>query len=139
MKGTRYNSEIDWLAWTVIIFTALICSIPIFLGLMALGVVLIVFFVLLELVAFYGTYYEICEDELIIRSFYRKEIYPIDEIKEIKPTDSWLAAAASSLTKRIAITFNRGIKRGSLPLIISPRNQIEFIRQLQSINGNIEA
>lgn len=136
--STKYKSAIDWIVWSVISFTALVCSIPIFMGETVLGIIIMAFFVLMELLGILGVYYEISGDVLIVHSFCRKEIYPIDEIKEIKPTKSWLAAPASSLTKRIAITFNRGVKRGSLPLIISPEKQHEFTRQLLLINGKIK-
>ncbi|WP_290147489.1 PH domain-containing protein [uncultured Duncaniella sp.] len=64
---------------------------------------------------------------------------PIDKIKEIKPTKSVLSSPATSLTHRLAITFtNRKILKSSIPLIISPVRQEEFIRHLLSINPEIK-
>lgn len=90
------------------------------------------------LVTFLSIYYKIDGDKLVVYTFFVPTAYPIDKIKEIKPTESILSAPATSLTHRLAITFtDRKILKSYTPLIISPVRQDEFIRQLLSINPEI--
>ena len=80
---------------------------------------------------FIGTYYRIDGNKLVVYSLFIPTAYPIDKIKEIKPTKSVLSAPATSLSHRLAITFtDRKILKSYIPLIISPVRQEEFIRQL---------
>ena len=58
--------------------------------------------------------------------------YDINQIRKIKDTNSILAAPAASLD-RIEIYFIQQ----KTPLIISPKDKNDFIRNLQSINPNI--
>ena len=104
-----------------------------------LAIIMTALFVMIEVCAFLSTYYVISGDELKVHSSFRVTTYPIAAIREIKPTNSWLAAPAASLSNRIAVTFTResGLNR-SIPLIISPSRQAEFIRRLQSINPEID-
>jgi hypothetical protein len=91
------------------------------------------------LVTLLSIYYRIDGDKLVVYSFFIPASYPIDKIKEIKPTKSVLSSPATSLTHRLAITFtDRKILKSSMPLIISPARQDEFIRQLLSINPGIK-
>lgn len=93
-------------------------------------------FVLLTLI---GIYYRIDGDKLVVYTFVIPTAYPIDKIKEIKPTKSVLSSPATSLTHRLAITFtDRKILKSSIPLIISPVRQEEFIRKLLTINPKIK-
>lgn len=91
------------------------------------------------LVTFLSVYYKIDGDMLVVYSFFIPTAYPIGKIKDIKPTKSVLSSPAPSLTHRLAITFtDRKILKSSIPLIISPVRQDEFIRQLLSINPDIQ-
>ena len=91
------------------------------------------------LLTFIGIYYRIDGDKLVVYSFFVPTAYPIDKIKEIKPTKSVLSAPATSLSHRLAITFtDRKILKSSIPLIISPVHQEEFIQQLLSVNPEIK-
>jgi len=93
-------------------------------------------FVLLGLI---GTFYKIDGNKLVVYSFFVPTAYPIDKIKEIKPTKSILSSPATSLTHRIAITFSdRKVLKSSIPLIISPTRQESFIQQLLAINPEIK-
>lgn len=93
-------------------------------------------FVLLTLI---GIYYRIDGDKLVVYTFVIPTAYPIDKIKEIKPTKSVLSSPATSLTHRLAITFtDRKILKNSIPLIISPVRREEFIRKLLTINPEIK-
>ena len=91
------------------------------------------------LVTFLSIYYRIDGDKLVVYTFFIPTAYPIDKIKEIKPTKSVLSSPATSLSHRLAITFtDRKILKSSIPLIISPVRQDEFIRQLLSPKSSIE-
>ncbi len=93
-------------------------------------------FVLLTLL---GCYYRIDGENLVVYSFFIPTVYPINKIKSIKPTKSILSAPAISLIHRIAITFtDRKVLKSSMPLVISPVRQDEFIVQLRSTNPDIE-
>lgn len=90
------------------------------------------------LLTFLGIYYRISVNELIVYTFFMPTSYPIDKIAEIKPTKSVLSSPATSLTHRLAITFtDRKILKSTIPLIISPVRQEEFIRQLLAVNPDI--
>lgn len=90
------------------------------------------------LVTFTGIYYRIDGDKHVVYTFFIPTAYPIDKIKDIKPTKSVLSAPATSLSQRLAITFtDRKILKSFMPLLISPVRQQEFIDQLLSINPEI--
>lgn len=136
---TTYHSAWDWLPWSVIILTVCVCLFSALSVSVLLAIVMTVFFVMIEVAAFLSTYYEVSGDQLIVHSSFKVYRYPIAKIKEIKPTNSWLAAPAASLSKRIAITFtDRSVLQSSTPLIISPAKQSEFIHQLLTINPEIK-
>lgn len=138
--GTRYNSQWDGSTGFILGLVAVLCiSVPCFLDVeiwLAIFFLLMLVFVLVTLLSIY---YRIDGDKLAVYAFFLPTVYPIAKIKEIKPTKSVLSAPATSLTHRLAITFtDRKILKSSIPLIISPVRQDEFIRQLLSINPNIK-
>lgn len=91
------------------------------------------------LLIFISIYYRIDGDKLVVYQFFIPTAFPIDKIKEVKPTKSVLSAPATSLTHRLAITFtDRKVLKSSMPIIISPVRQEEFIRQLLSVNPKIK-
>ena len=93
-------------------------------------------FVMLTLLSIY---YRIDGDKLVVYTFFIPKAYPIDKIKEIKPTKNILSSPATSLTHRLAITFTDWkILKSTIPLIISPVRKEEFIQQLLSINPEIQ-
>lgn len=138
--GTRYNSMWDGSTWLIIGLTVACCLIPCFIDHSLLLITItvglaILAFILLGLI---GTYYRIDGNKLVVYSLFIPTAYPIDKIKEIKPTKSMLSAPAISLSHRLAITFtDRKILKSYIPLIISPVRQEEFIRQLLDINPQI--
>lgn len=117
-----------------------VCSIvPCFLDDGILPTIICIVMLAFVLVTFLSIYYRIDGDKLVVYSFFIPTAYPIDKIKEIKPTKSVLSSPATSLTNRMAITFtDRKILKSSIPLIISPVRQEEFIRHLLSINPEIK-
>lgn len=137
--GTKYNSMWDGSTWLMLGLVAACCLVPCFIDHSLWLVTLCLAMLAFVLLTFQGIYYRIDGDKLIVYSFFIPTAYPIDKIKEIKPTKSVLSAPATSLSHRLAITFtDRKILKSSIPLIISPARQDEFIRQLLSINLQIK-
>lgn len=136
--GTKYNSMWDGSTWLMLGLVAACCLVPCFIDHSLWLVTLCLAMLAFVLLTFQGIYYRIDGDKLIVYSFFIPTAYPIDKIKEIKPTKSVLSAPATSLSHRLAITFtDRQILKSSIPLIISPVRQEEFIQHLLSINPEI--
>ena len=137
--GTRYNSIWDGSTWFILGLVAVCCVVPCFLDDGIWPTIICIVMLAFVLVTFLSIYYRIDGDKLVVYSFFIPTAYPIDKIKEIKPTKSVLSSPATSLTHRLAITFtDRKILKSSIPLIISPSRQDEFIRHLLSINPKIK-
>lgn len=142
-ENMRYNSRWDGSTWFILGFVTVlvaICSIVPGFTDDGVGPVIICLAVLAFIVvSLLSIYYRIDGDKLIVYSFFIPKAYPIDKIKEVKPTKSVLSAPATSLTHRLAITFtDRKIMNSYMPLIISPVLQDEFIHQLLAINPEIK-
>ncbi|MDE6553237.1 MAG: PH domain-containing protein [Muribaculaceae bacterium] len=138
-EGTKYASRWDASTWLLLLFSVLMCILPILLDEGWVGpVISTVGLVGLFVGLFLGTYYRIDGDKLVIYQFFSLTILPIDKISEIRPTKTILAAPATSLTHRIAIKFSdRKVLKSSAPLVISPVREEEFIAQLTALNPNI--
>ncbi len=139
-NGTLYKSLWDWGTWLMLGLTAAFCIAPIFLDddgwlpVVVTGVVLIGVIIMLL-----SVYYRIDGDKLIVYTFFIPSALPIKKISLIEPTKSVLSAPAAALTHRIAIHFSdRSVLKSSMPLIISPVRREEFIRQLLTVNPDIE-
>lgn len=137
--GTRYNSRWDAGTWVLVILVAAACLWPLFLddgplpALISLGSLVFI------LLTFVSVYYRIAGNKLVVYTFFIPHEYPIDKIKEIRPTRTILSAPAAALTHRIAITFtDRSVMRSAFPLVISPTRLPQFMAQLQSINPGIK-
>lgn len=138
-RGTRYNSRWDGSTWFMLGLVAVCCLVPCFIDHSIWLITLCLAMLAFVLLTFIGIYYRIDGDKLVVYSFFVPTAYPIDKIKEIKPTKSVLSSPATSLTHRLAITFaDRKILKSSIPLIILPVHQEEFIRQLLSVNPQIK-
>lgn len=137
--GTWYNSRWDGSTWFILGFVAVCCIVPCFLDDGIWPTIICLVMLAFVLVTFLSIYYRIDGDKLIVYSFFIPTFYPIEKIKEIKPTRNILSSPATSLTHRLAITFTDWkILKSSIPLIISPVRQEEFIRQLLSVNPEIK-
>lgn len=137
--GTRYNSQWDGSTCFILGLVAVCCVVPCFLDDGIWPTIICIVMLAFVLVTFLSIYYRIDGDKLVVYSFFSPTAYPIDKIKEIKPTKSVLSSPATSLTHRVAITFtDRKILKSTIPLIISPVHQEEFIRHLLSINPEIK-
>lgn len=136
--GIKYNSVWDKSTWFIIGLVAACCIIPCFLDDGIWPTIISIIMLLFVLISFLSIYYKIDGDKLVVYTFFMPTAYPIDQIKDIKKTDSVLSAPATSLSRRLAITFkSRSILKSTTPLIISPVRQQEFIEQLLSINPEI--
>lgn len=137
--GARYNSRWDGSTWSIIGLVAANCILHYFLNDGMWPTIISLVMLAAVLLVLIGIYYRIDGDKLVVYTFFVPVAYPIDKIKEIKPTRSFLSSPATSLTHRLAITFtDRKILKSSIPLIISPARQEEFIRELLAINSGIK-
>ena len=137
--GTKYNSMWDESTWFILGLVAVCGVVPCFLDDGIWPTIICIVMLAFVLVTFLSIYYRIDGNKLVVYSFFIPTAYPINKIKEIKPTKSVLSSPATSLTHRLAITFtDRKIIKSSIPLIISPVRQEEFIRHLLSINPEIK-
>lgn len=131
----KFKPLFDWSTYAIIALIVVVCGWPIFLDTSWLMIVILTACVVFCLIPFFGTWYAIEGDDLIVYMFWRPARFPISKIKEITPTKTLLSAPATSLTKRIAITFtDRKVLKSTMPLIISPANQKKFFEVLLSIN-----
>ena len=137
-RGTRYNSRWDWTTWLIIGLILACCIASYFfndgIGPTIVSVIMLIFVT----VTFLGIYYKIDGNNLIVYNFFYPHVYPINKIREIKPSKSYLSAPATSLTHRLEITFtDRQILKSSLPLVISPVSPNKFIQELVAIRPHL--
>lgn len=136
--GTRYNSRWDTSTWTILALVAVCCLANCFLDEGMAPLIICLVMLIFTLICFLSIFYRIDGNNLVIYQFFIPKTYPIDKIKEVKPTKMWLSAPATSVKHRIAIDFSDPkILKGTIPLIISPAKRTEFIDQLLSVNPNI--
>ncbi len=137
--GIRYNSRWDGSTWFILGLVAVCCVVPCFLDDGIWPTIICLVMLAFVLLTFFSIYYRIDGDKLVVYTFFIPKAYPIDKIKEIKPTKNILSSPATSLTHRLAITFtDRKILKSTTPLIISPVRKEGFIQQLLSINPEIQ-
>ena len=138
-SGTRYNSMWDSSTWLMLAFVVAVCIWPVFVDDWVLPVILAVAFLAIIVVGLLGIYYKIDGNNLVVYQFFIPRAYPIDKISSIRPTKSILSSPAVSLTHRIAIKFSdKKVLKSTMPLIISPVRQREFVNQLLAINPHIQ-
>lgn len=138
-SGTRYNSMWDSSTWLILAFVVAVCIWPVFVDDWVLPVILAVAFLAIIVVGLLGIYYKIDGNNLVVYQFFIPRTYPIDKISSIRPTKSILSSPAVSLTHRIAIKFSdKKVLKSTMPLIISPVRQREFVNQLLAINPHIQ-
>jgi hypothetical protein len=127
-----YKSKIDW--WLGIVFVY-----PLFLGIQSIVEGKWIGFIILFGVVFFiwfiskTTSYIIKEDELQVKSmFIVNQKIAISKIRKIEKSNSILSSPALSLD-RIVIRFNKYDD-----IYISPKQKLEFVECLLSINPSIE-
>lgn len=100
----------------------------------ALGI--FVFIVLLFIILFYTTYYEIQKETLIISMFFYKTKIKISEIRSIKYSNSIIKTnlyKPGFHHKGLEVMYHKYDD-----IFISPENKEQFIAQLLEVNPNIE-
>ncbi len=138
VEAVRFKPMIDWSTWGLIALVLISCGWPVFLDPGWLMIAVLSVCAALCLIPFFGTWYEIDGEDLIVYMFWRPSRFPVSMIKEISPVKTILSAPATSLTQRIAVSFtDRKVMKSSDPLIISPADRSGFIAALLSINPSI--
>ncbi|MDE6028263.1 MAG: PH domain-containing protein [Muribaculaceae bacterium] len=137
--GTRYNSKWDASTWSILALIAACCLINLLIDDGIWPIMICFIMLLFTLVCFLSIFYRIDGNNLVVYQFFMPKAYPIDKIREIKPTKMWLSAPATSIKYRIAIEFtDRSVLKSTIPLIVSPSRREEFINALISVNPDIE-
>lgn len=137
--GIRYGSMMDASAWGILLSVCAVCIVPVVIAPELWMIILMSAILLFILLTFIGIYYRIDGNNLVVYQFFIPTAYPIDKIAEVKPTKSILSSPATSLTHRLAIKFSdKTVLRSTMPLIISPVRQKEFIDRLVSTNPAIK-
>lgn len=107
----------DGSIWLILGLVAVCCVVPCFMDDGIWLTIICLMMLAFVLVTFFSIYYRIDGNNLVVYTFFIPTTYPIDKIKEIKPTKSVLSSPATSLTHRLAITFtDRKILKSSIPL-----------------------
>ena len=140
MQETNYKSIWDSSTWIFAVFMIASTAWTFFMkDALCIAVAINLFMLSFVFVTIFGIYYKIVGRELWVYGFFHPSKFPIDKISEIKSTKSMLSAPATSFTHRLAIKFtDRKILKSSMPIIISPARQKEFVEQLLLINPNIK-
>lgn len=101
-------------------------SIPAMAGMLAVS--------LLTLHIFFNTYYRLTADGLLIAhcSIFPEKKIPVSEIEAIESSVMPVSSYALSLDRLMIWSH------GKVWMLISPRNQADFIKQLRKINPNIK-
>ena len=129
-----YKTKIAiWLICVIVGFTV-VPIIPVLIyDFSWIGVTIIALILFVALFSIFNTRYTIHNNILSVKcGMFSTDSYDINQIRKIKDTNSILAAPAASLD-RIAIYF----AQQRTPLVISPKDKIGFIRNLQAINPDI--
>ncbi len=136
---TVYRSRIDWWIWATacFFFAVLIAAAIGGIGWISFLIFLIGFGSIFA-ITFFGVWYAVEGDELLVYQYCRPRRYPINKIKAIKSCKSVLWGPALSSDK-LAIAFtDRSVLKNYGPLYISPKDKGRFIGQLLEINPDIE-
>lgn len=138
MNVIRYNSRWDGSTWFTLALCVIACVVPCFLEPDALTVSICLLMLAFVILTFLSVYYKIDGDRLVVYVYFVPKSYPIDKIKEIKPTKSLLSAPATSLSHRIAISFtDQSVLKSVMPLIVSPVRTDDFVARLLAVNPAI--
>lgn len=136
MPGMVFRSKIDvWLA-VVLAIAALAClsgAVQVLFSdarsILANALVLVLLGAVLPLWILLGTRYTLDDSELRIVSGPFRWRIPFHEIRSIKPTRNPLSSPALSLD-RLRIEYGRGKW-----IMVSPRDKVRFLRELESRQG----
>ena len=138
MGRTVYKSRIDWWIWCVIAFVVILAGVMCVDTYWWLALIYGGGMAVICGVSFFGCWYEIQGETLVVYQFFRPNRFPIGKIKEVKKTIGYLATAGMS-RQRVSIAFvDRSVMKSAMPLEISPKNRDRFMAHLKQINPAIE-
>ncbi len=134
----KFKPLIDGSTWSLVALIIVCCAWPLLLETSWVEILILIFAAIICIMPFFTIWYEIDGGDLLVYQFFRPTRFPISKIKAVAPTKTLLSAPATSLKRRIAITFvDRSVLKSSMPLVISPANQQKFIEALLSVNPDI--
>lgn len=134
----KFKPLIDGSTWSLVALIIVCCVWPLLLETSWVEILILIFAAIICILPFFSIWYEIDGSDLVVYQFFRPARFPISKIKSVAPTKTLLSAPATSLKRRIAITFvDRSVLKSSMPLVISPANQQKFIEALLSVNPDI--
>ncbi len=134
-----FSSKVGWWIPAVIVFSVATCFVgPMLEGDWGAGAILALITLAVELFVFTGVKYKIRGNRLGVRNFYRWTWFPIHKISSIRPTHSFLSAAALSFDRLAIIFSDKSILKSSMPLEISPRDEVAFTQTIRKINPRIQ-
>jgi len=141
----RFKSKIDWwmyltfFVWFAVnLWAVLKLLVDGGLGALILTVCFTPFTLFLFIPMLRNTYYELCEDELLIRSgLGRGKRVAYDQITSVSRTRNPVSAPALSMD-RVEIRYTYRSGKGYDIIVISPLDREEFFRQLKEKNNDIE-
>lgn len=134
---TVFKSKIDWWIWSLLLFVLVIIYVAAIGTYWWLTLIYGALLALICIVSFWGCWYEVNNDQLIVYQFFMPHKYPIRKIKEVKKTNGYLYTMGIS-RDRVSIKFiDRSVMKSSKPLEISPKDRDGFIECLKQINPEI--
>lgn len=137
MAKTIYKSRIDVWVLCILAFALVVITVLCMIESWTLALIYGTIMVAIVTVCFFGCWYEIDGDQLVVYQFFRPHRFPISKIKEVSKTIGYLATAGMS-RRRVTITFTSpSVMKSFMPLEISPKNRDSFIAQLKNINPAI--
>ncbi len=126
----KYHSRNDIII-LVCIFTTILILWP-FQAVSALQIGFALLLIVLNLYIGYSIKYFISDDFLTVKALGYSKRIPIDEIKSIKRSYNPLSSPATSI-RRLEVNYGKGQS-----VLISPKNENRFLRNLLDLNPNIE-
>ena len=135
----KFKPAIDASTWSLIALIVAVCGWPLFLSPDWVTALILAACIVICIIPFFSIRYEVDGEDLVVYQFFKPSRFPIMKIGVIEPTKSLLSAPATSLTRRIAISFtDRKVLKSAMPIIISPADTGKFINTFVSINPEIK-
>lgn len=134
-----YWSRWDWVTWLLLLLLVACLLWGIKLSRSVVSIITTSLMFAIPLVEILSVHYKIAGDTLEVVQFLSRKRYPISKIAEITLSKHFIQGPAVAFRHRLEITFtDRSVLKSSLPLVISPRHQQQFIDRLKAINPSIK-
>jgi len=132
-----FRSRIDWWVWGVIVLSLLTVLAAALSGSWIIALCYGILLIGLEAVGFFGVWYEIDGDTLVVYNLFHPTRMPISKIAEVRYCRGYIAGPAMS-AKRLSIKFtDRSVLKSSMPIEISPADRDGFVEALLAENPAI--